>query len=579
MMNDHGANTEPTAETTIVTDDVRTNPLARFLFGKPTTKIWRHVVGAKEHAEMVLRVNSQGVSELSYYVKHYLVRQLDVHEATLDDAQRTQFDKWFGGPLPTLVATDQPGWHTRSDLTAVAQVAALPYDPRPMFIRARNLNELDVFYYDNAMHRWGIFVDTTVQPATFQAWNTTLPSPPGYTRCSIGVSHWGTDDPNYRPETYTASVVRANEGVWADKDRLSPKEMDEKVSYAIFDDYNLYSMQSYPHRDASGRWLCPFGRTGMAGRGVLGQWGPNHAADPIITRTVARDAIDTPVVQVLLITRNDDTRQLAFPGGMVDAGEIVRETLKRELCEEALCENEVVHRLFSEGERGLVYCGPVMDWRTTDHAWIETTAMHFHATGDVAQGLELHITDTREVSKVAWYDIDTVDPAAMFASHGDWLCKVRKSLDAPDVPTTSSSQAARLEIHSASSCPECATSSKKRAAPDDMNVEGDHEEAKCDKRHCAQQIEKKNGHKKEASLPNTEQLCVDLDCALMQFSPKAIGVDLDFRGRLCELLARTFVRVAGLTYRHDAVASACTRLLMIALNADGVPESSTALAD
>ena len=28
----------------------------------------------------------------------------------------------------------------------------------------------------------------------------------------------------------------------------------------------------------------PIGRTGMTGRGLLGRWGPNHAADPIVTR-------------------------------------------------------------------------------------------------------------------------------------------------------------------------------------------------------------------------------------------------------------------------------------------------------
>lgn len=27
------------------------------------------------------------------------------------------------------------------------------------------------------------------------------------------------------------------------------------------------------------------GRTGMIGRGLLGKWGPNHAADPIVTRS------------------------------------------------------------------------------------------------------------------------------------------------------------------------------------------------------------------------------------------------------------------------------------------------------
>ena len=36
--------------------------------------------------------------------------------------------------------------------------------------------------------------------------------------------------------------------------------------------------------DAEGAPLNPRGRTGMKGRGLLGKWGPNHAADPIVTR-------------------------------------------------------------------------------------------------------------------------------------------------------------------------------------------------------------------------------------------------------------------------------------------------------
>lgn len=30
--------------------------------------------------------------------------------------------------------------------------------------------------------------------------------------------------------------------------------------------------------------MNPFGRTGIKGRGLLGRWGPNHAADPIVTK-------------------------------------------------------------------------------------------------------------------------------------------------------------------------------------------------------------------------------------------------------------------------------------------------------
>lgn len=34
----------------------------------------------------------------------------------------------------------------------------------------------------------------------------------------------------------------------------------------------------------NGTPLNILGRTGLKGRGVLGKWGPNHAADPIVTR-------------------------------------------------------------------------------------------------------------------------------------------------------------------------------------------------------------------------------------------------------------------------------------------------------
>jgi len=35
--------------------------------------------------------------------------------------------------------------------------------------------------------------------------------------------------------------------------------------------------------------LNPIGRTGLSGRGSLGRWGPNHAADPIVTRWKRND--------------------------------------------------------------------------------------------------------------------------------------------------------------------------------------------------------------------------------------------------------------------------------------------------
>lgn len=38
--------------------------------------------------------------------------------------------------------------------------------------------------------------------------------------------------------------------------------------------------------------LNPMGRTGVQGRGILGRWGPNHAADPVVTRWKRNESND-----------------------------------------------------------------------------------------------------------------------------------------------------------------------------------------------------------------------------------------------------------------------------------------------
>lgn len=84
----------------------------------------------------------------------------------------------------------------------------------------------------------------------------------------------------------------------------------------------------------------------MIGRGLLGRWGPNHAADPIVTRwkrdnagTIVKSSRnDLNILQMLAIQRKDNG-MWAIPGGMVDPGEKVSATLKREFIEEALNSN------------------------------------------------------------------------------------------------------------------------------------------------------------------------------------------------------------------------------------------------
>ena len=91
---------------------------------------------------------------------------------------------------------------------------------------------------------------------------------------------WSIPVASYSPPEFTAPFVLT--AAWADPDLgsegFSPAWncVDGKVNRESHGGPYLVS--------GEGRPLNPGGRTGLAGRGVLGRWGPNHAADPIVTR-------------------------------------------------------------------------------------------------------------------------------------------------------------------------------------------------------------------------------------------------------------------------------------------------------
>ena len=114
---------------------------------------------------------------------------------------------------------------------------------------------------------------------------------------------WSKDAPLYRPNEFTdASVLTkgVTEG-WADPP--TPQQVTD-----------LKQRKSYEAPisfDAAGMPRNPRGRTGLCGRGLLGQWGPNHAADPIVTRYNPQ----TGKLQLVAV-RREDTGQFAVPGGI-----------------------------------------------------------------------------------------------------------------------------------------------------------------------------------------------------------------------------------------------------------------------
>ncbi|XP_023369110.1 ADP-ribose pyrophosphatase, mitochondrial [Otolemur garnettii] len=142
------------------------------------------------------------------------------------------------------------------------------------------------------------------------------------------------------------------------------------------------------------------------------------------------------ILQFVAIKRKD-CGEWAIPGGMVDPGEKISATLKREFGEEALNSlqkssaekreiEEQLHKLFSQ-EHLVIYKGYVDDPRNTDNAWMETEAVNYHdETGEVMDNLTLEAGD--DAGKVKWVDIS--EKLKLYASHSQFIKLVTEKRDA-----------------------------------------------------------------------------------------------------------------------------------------------------
>jgi len=249
---------------------------------------------------------------------------------------------------------------------------------------------------------------------------------------------WSVPWPDYSPTTFTAPFVPGKP--WADKE-LGEKGFKPKWN-TLDGDINRASHQG-EYLVEEGRPLNIMGRTGLNGRGVLGKWGPNHAADPIVTRwkreegqVVVHPDTGKQVLEFVAIQRKD-TGAWAIPGGMVDPGEKVSVTVKREFMEEALDSTgegmgekvealtAMVDNFFNGGEE--VYRGYVDDPRNTDNCWMETVAFNFHdPTGQEVGQLPLQAGD--DAGDIQWMELSS--KVVLYASHSDFVQKVVEKLGA-----------------------------------------------------------------------------------------------------------------------------------------------------
>ena len=197
---------------------------------------------------------------------------------------------------------------------------------------------------------------TITKPGAHTVHHSTHPAYPE--RFEVLETHWAIDHPGYAPVEFTHPVVFENDrtkkaGGWADPEDPASimEELKARETYSAGASITKLEI-------VDGRPRNPIGRTGMSGRGLLGKWGPNFAADPLVTRVHP----DSGKLQIVSIQRSD-TMIWALPGGMVDDGEDAREALVREFQEEAGNVPEeskekwhrVSEELFSNGTE--VFCG------------------------------------------------------------------------------------------------------------------------------------------------------------------------------------------------------------------------------
>ena len=147
-----------------------------------------------------------------------------------------------------------------------------------------------------------------------------LGSHPAYpARGRVRAVAWDDADPSYAPVEFVHDAVLKNAATsktpWADV-KLLASWKDTRFSYCKSGRGRVRKLSLLK----AGCWhkkrpRNPCGRTGMRERGLLGKYGPNHAADPIVTRV--RPGSNPPVLEVVVVQRKD-TGEYALPGGMTE---------------------------------------------------------------------------------------------------------------------------------------------------------------------------------------------------------------------------------------------------------------------
>lgn len=201
-------------------------------------------------------------------------------------------------------------------------------------------------------------------------------------RISIDGAPWALRPESYDPPYYVSPNVLDNEAGpapnrWADPEDISTLSRELKS-------------RDVDKTDEEGRPLNPRGRTGIAGRGALGLWGPNPSVSVVFVRVnpISGD------LDILLGIR-ESSGLLETPQGFVLPNESDVEAAVRVMTTET--GQRLEGASFDEIHTGYMY-----DPRQTDNAWVETHALLVQAAEDDSE-----ITaQTDSFKEVKWRPLD-----------------------------------------------------------------------------------------------------------------------------------------------------------------------------
>lgn len=261
-----------------------------------------------------------------------------------------------------------------------------------------------------------------------------------------GRVSWQVEYPEYHPPVFVADAVRTErrekgDSGWADP---NPYQMstEERRSFvrSVLARMKGYG-ESFVYDQETGLPLNPRGRSGIRGQGLLGRIGENTAADPMLFRVHAGR------LEVLLIKRKSlsGNGQWALPGGMVEPGDTVSQTLLKECIEETLAAKktlslqekqdaiEKLRQMLDFDTKGTeVYRGYVDDPRNTDNAWIVTNACMRLLDSNELEAIRTNFGEFRagdDAAQVAWKTVDQSLLDTLYASHAELITLAIESLE------------------------------------------------------------------------------------------------------------------------------------------------------